>query len=235
MASFWRQIEHGRIKLALRRLRPYRSANYAGVNVSYKTHLDGGGSTFGQEFIPVLRARGMPKQQRAYEWCSGPGFIGFSLLAHGLCETLCLADVNPEAVAACRRTIAENALEDRVAVYRSDNLAGIPASERWDLVVSNPPHFDDRSPGQLRYHDPEWSIHRGFFAQVGRHLNPGGVVVLQENNIGSTAETFAAMITHAGLKTVFVQNCAPQRTTEDRFYYIGILRAGDAPPVWACD
>ena len=59
--------------------------------------------------------------------------------------------------------------------------------------------------------------------------------MLQENNIGSTAETFAAMITHAGLKTVFVQNCAPQRTTEDRFYYIGILRAGDAPPVWACD
>ena len=55
--------------------------------------------------------------------------------------------------------------------------------------------------------------------------------MLQENNIGSTAETFAAMITHAGLKTVFVQNCAPQRTTEDRFYYIGILRAGDAPPV----
>jgi 16S rRNA G1207 methylase RsmC len=235
MTNLWKQIEHERIKPALRRLRPYRIATYSGVNVSYKGHLDGGGSTFGQEFIPVLRARGMPTQKRAFEWCSGPGFIGFSLLAHGLCETLCLADVNPEAVAACRRTVSRNALDERVAVYQSDNLTDISALERWDLVVSNPPHFDDRSPGQLRYHDPEWSIHRGFFAAVGRHLNPGGVIVLQENNIGSTAETFAAMIAQAGLKTVFVQACAPQRTTRDRFYYIAIMRASDQPPAWARD
>ena len=233
MASLWKRIEHQRIKPALRRLRPYRTARFAGVGVSYKPHLDGGGSTFGQEFIPVLRTRGMPTQQRAYEWCAGPGFIGFSLLAHRLTETLCLADVNPEAVAACRRTVAENALADRVSVYQSNNLADIPASERWDLVVSNPPHFDDGSPGQLRYHDPEWSIHRAFFAAVAAHLKPGGVIVLQENNIGSTADTFAAMIAQAGLTTVFVQGCAPQRTIEDRFYYIGIMRAGDRPPAWA--
>ena len=233
MANLWKQIEHGHIKPALRRLRPYRTATYAGVAVSYKPHLDGGGSSFGQAFIPMLRARGMPKQPRAHEWCAGPGFIGFSLLAHGLCETLCLADVNPEAVAACRRTVRDNALDDRVAVYQSDNLAGIPASERWDLVVSNPPHFDDRSAGQIRYHDPEWSIHRAFFEAVGRHLNPGGVIVLQENNAGSTAEDFAEMIPQAGLKTVFVQDCVPQRTAEARFYYIGIMRAGDTPPAWA--
>ena len=76
MASLWKRIEHGHVKPALRRLRPYQTVSYAGVTVSYKRHLDGGGSTFGQEFIPVLRARGMPKQKRAYEWCSGPGFIG---------------------------------------------------------------------------------------------------------------------------------------------------------------
>jgi hypothetical protein len=46
----------------------------------------------------------------------------FSLLGHGLAETLCLADINPEAVEACRRTIASNGLGDRAAVYHSDNL-----------------------------------------------------------------------------------------------------------------
>jgi tRNA G37 N-methylase Trm5 len=50
-----------------------------------------------------------------------------SLLGHGLCETLCLADINPQAVEACRRTIEDNRLGARVAVYHSDNLAGIPA------------------------------------------------------------------------------------------------------------
>ncbi|MGZ9104358.1 MAG: hypothetical protein ACXW3M_00750, partial [Rhodoplanes sp.] len=57
-----------------------------------------------------------------------PGFIGFSLLAHDLCETLCVADINPEAVAACRRTVEANRLSDRVSVYQSDNLKDIPAS-----------------------------------------------------------------------------------------------------------
>ena len=186
--SFWRTIEHQHIKPALRRMRPYREAAYAGVRVSYKQHLDGGGSTFGQDFVPLLRERGMPKVARAFEWCAGPGFIGFSLLAQELCDTLCLADVNPEAVAACQRSVARNRLEAKVAVYLSDNLEDIPASEQWDLVVSNPPHFIDSGIGHLRYHDPDWRVHRGFFGTVARHLKPGGVVVLQENNAGSTPD-----------------------------------------------
>ena len=233
MQTFWQRIEHGTIKPWLRRMRPYREATYSGVRVSYKSHLDGGGSTFGQDFIPLLRERGMPKVQRAFEWCTGPGFIGFSLLAHGLTETLCLADVNPEAVAACRRTVARNGLERSVAVYLSDNLKDIPASEQWDLVVSNPPHFVDTSFGQLRYHDPDWSVHRGFFAGIARHLKPSGVVVLQENNAGSTPDTFIPMIAEAGLKAVFVQNAAQQRTERSHMFYLGIMRASDSVPAWA--
>src|SRR5262249_50910480 len=121
----------------------------AGTRVSYKNHLHGGGRAFGQDFIPLLQGLGLPERSRAFEWCAGPGFIGFSLLAHGLCETLCLADINPEAVRACQRTIADHALSDRVSVYCSDNLRDIPKSEQWDLVVSNPPHFIDEYFGNL--------------------------------------------------------------------------------------
>jgi predicted RNA methylase len=231
--TFWKTIEHQHIKPFLRRQRPYREAVYAGVRVSYKKHLDGGGSTFGQDFLPVLRGRGMPKVKRTFEWCAGPGFIGFSLLANGLTETLCLADVNPEAVAACRRTVARNALESHVAVYHSNNLDRIPATEQWDLVVSNPPHFVDRSPGQLRYNDPDWSVHRGFFRDVAHHLKPGGVVVLQENNRGSTPATFTKMIADAGLVVTFVQDAFDPATDHDHMFYLGIMRAGDIVPEWA--
>jgi methylase of polypeptide subunit release factors len=230
--SFLKTIEHQHVKPLLRRMRPYSEAAYAGVRVSYKRHLDGGGSTFGQDFVPLLRRRNMPKVQRAFEWCAGPGFIGFSLLAHGLCDTLCLADVNPEAVAACRRTVARNGLESKVAVYQSDNLNDIPASEQWDLVVSNPPHFIDSGIGQLRYHDPDWRVHRGFFGSIARHLKPGGVVVLQENNAGSTPATFAPMIAAAGLRVVFVRDASPERTRVSRMFYLGIMRAGDDAPTW---
>jgi tRNA1(Val) A37 N6-methylase TrmN6 len=231
--SFWKTIEHGHIKPFLRRVRPYSEVAYAGLRVSYKKHLDGGGSSFGQDFIPVLRGRRMPKVARAFEWCAGPGFIGFSLLAHGLCETLCVADLNPEAVAACRRTIARNRLEAKVTAYLSDNLKNIPAPEQWDLVVSNPPHFLDEGIGHLRYHDPDWRVHRGFFGSVASHLKPGGVVVLQENNRGSTVDTFRRMIADAGLQIVFVQDCAPEKTPHDHMYYVGIVRAGDPVPEWA--
>ena len=232
MRAFWRRIEHGTIKPWLRRIKPWHTKTYGGIRVHYMKHLDGGGSGFGQDYIPLLREWGVPKQGRVFEWCAGPGFIGFSLLGHGLCDTLCLADINTQAVEACRRTIAGNRLGARVAVYQSDNLAEIPASERWDLVVSNPPHFVDYLIGDLRGHDPDWRVHHGFYAAVGKHLNPSGVVVIQENNRGSTAETFRPMIEESGLDIMFVHGDAPARTPEDRFYYIGAMRSGDVVPDW---
>jgi predicted RNA methylase len=232
-SSWWKRLEHDHIKPLLRRIRPWRQRTFAGIRVHYMKHLDGGGSGFGQDYIPLLASWQVPKQARAFEWCAGPGFIGFSLLGNGFCQTLCLADINPAAVEAARRTVQANRLGDRVSVYLSDNLSDIPATERWDLVVGNPPHFVDTFIGDLRAHDPDWRIHRGFFSTVEPHLNPGAVMVLQENNRGSTAETFRTMIEAAGLSVIFVHGCAPQRTDRDQFYYIGIMRRGDAPPDWA--
>jgi methylase of polypeptide subunit release factors len=233
MSQFWRRLEHQHFKPLLRRLKPWQSKTFGGLKVHYMKHLDGGGSAFGQDYVPLLRSWQVPRQQRVFEWCAGPGFIGFSLLGHGLCQTLCLADINPDAVEACRRTIRSNRLAERVAVYHSDNLAQVPATERWDLVVGNPPHFVDAFVGELRSYDPEWRIHRSFFATVEPHLNPGAVIVLQENNSGSTAETFRPMIEDAGLSMIFAHGCAGQRTRDHHIYYVGIMRRGEQPPDWA--
>jgi 16S rRNA G1207 methylase RsmC len=113
---------------------------------------------------------------RVTQVVAGPGFIGFSLLAHGFTETLCLADINPQAVEACHRTVRDNQLADRVSVYLSDNLTDIAASEEWDLVVGNPPHMPDDYIGDLRTHDEEWHIHRNFFGAVERFLKPAGLL-----------------------------------------------------------
>jgi predicted RNA methylase len=233
MARVLKSIEHGIVKPYLRRLRPWRDVSYGDIRVYYKDHLDGGGRTIGIGYLPLFRDLGLPRQQRVFEWCAGPGFIGFALLGYGFCDTLCVADVNPEAVAACRRTVEKNGLGSRVGVYRSDNFDAIPPTEQWDLVVSNPPHFSDRSPGQLRYHDADWKLHKRFFTTIDRFLKPGGMVVLQENNCGSTAETFRGMIERAGLSIVFVHGCEGQRTPYTRIYYIGIARRGDVVPAWA--
>jgi len=64
-------------------------------------------------------------------------------------------------------------------------------------------------------------------------MTPGGIIILQENNAGSTAETFRSMIEHSGLSIAFVYGSAPERTRDYRFYFIGITRAGEPPPTWA--
>jgi hypothetical protein len=94
------------------------------------------------------------------------------------------------------------------------------------------PHFSDTYLSQIKEHDEDWGLHRAFFGSVGAFLNPGGVIVLQENNRGSTAETFRSMIEAAGLSVVFVHGCAPRRTPDPRYYYIGMMRNGDTPPPW---
>jgi len=226
MTRLWKQLRQ-------RYLRPWRQVTYAGIRVHYKDHLDGGGTSFGQDFIPFLQSRRIPQQARVFEWCAGPGFIGFSLLGHGLCDTLCLADINGQAVEACRRTIRDNGLGDRAAVYHCDNLIGMPQTERWDLVVSNPPHFVDDFVGELKEHDAEWRAHRAFFAAVGPFLKSGGVIVLQENTRGSTVESFREMVERSGLSIVFSHGDAPERTLDNRFYFIGIMRRGDPVPPWA--
>ncbi len=127
--------------------------------------------------------------RKAFEWCSGPGFIGFALLEKGICEQLCLADINPVAIESARATVAENGLEDRVTCYVSDNLESIPAEEKFDLVVSNPPNYFNINPehplyakfkDDLRPNDREWRIHWEFYRSIKKHLNPGAVMLISE-------------------------------------------------------
>ena len=138
MVSFLKTFERRVVEPQLRRLKPRRYVTYGDIRVNYRDHLDGGGRTFGIDYLPLFHDLGMPWQARVFEWCAGPDFIGFALLGYGFCDTLCLADINPEAVEACRRTVAQNRLAERVAVYHSDNLDGIPASEQWASTFPRP-------------------------------------------------------------------------------------------------
>jgi hypothetical protein len=175
-------------------------AYYAGVAVFDRPDQHMGGLAFGRDFPRVLNELGIGRCERLCEFCSGPGYIGYSLLASGWCETLALADVDRAAVATAGRTARHNGLQDRVSVYASDVLEAIPDGERWDVVVANPPHFlpDPTQPDNARRFDPDWTVHRRFYGSVKRHMNPGGVVVMVENAAGSDPAAFEQMIRAGG-------------------------------------
>ena len=199
-----------------------------GYRVQYDSWMDGGGTWFGQEYVDIVRQRYQRRFRRAYEWCSGPGYIGFALLDHGLCESLCLSDIYPAAIERVNQTIVQNKLTT-VNAYATGSVANLPAQEKFDLVVANPPHFLT-CPGDQNYQriavDADWQAHREFFANIGQHLQPNAVILLQENQAGSLerAKAFEPFINAAGLVIEDVFD-SPNHYTPNHYtqiYYIEI-------------
>jgi hypothetical protein len=180
----------------------YRVAAYNSLEVLWDPELDGGGQAFGQDFIPVV-SHLFGHAPHVYEACAGCGFIGFSLLANGLCDRLTLSDVNPRSVEAMQRTVQRNGLADRVSVHLADGLNGIPADLRFDLVVSNPPWYSSDN-GSLIACDPGWAFHRSFYAGISGHVQPGGSVLFQENSGGAEHDVFLPMLAAGGLALIQV-------------------------------
>jgi len=189
----------------------FKTVRYNNVTVSYMPHLDGGGMGFGQEYIRVIREK-IGKVEHIFEYCAGPGFIGFSLMAHNLCERLTLSDINPDASAACNETIKNNNLQARVSVYLSDCLDNIPEGEKWDLVVSNPPDWpssNDKYHEDITKYDPDLIIHKKFYRDIHKFLKPNGSILIQENGRATSHEDFIQMIEGNGFKIIDVFKAEP--------------------------
>ena len=155
--------------------------------VSHHSQDDGGGTWFGQEYVRVLTTRYQRRWLRCLEWCSGPGFIGFGLLAHGLCYHVTLQDRQASLSEGIDQTCRQNECQDRVSFCAGDSISGLP-QQQFDLIVANPPHYLE-CPGDDNYQrlavDPEWQAHRDFYQHAGRYLAPNGRIIMQENQAGS--------------------------------------------------
>jgi len=197
---------------------------YNNIEVAYKKNLHGGGIRFGQQFIPVVREK-FGHVGHIFEFCAGPGFIGFSLLANNLCDKLTAADVNPEAIKVLNETIKRNCLESKVTAYLSDCLDSMPETEKWDLVVGNPPHVfcvnEDEYRKDITLFDPNFDIHKRFYRDIRKFLKPTGSVLLQEHTESTSIADFKDMIEKNGLKIIDVFSYNPSPVSESQKSKIG--------------
>ena len=175
------------------------------ISVQYHSHMDGGGTWFGQDYISVIRERYPDRVfDHCLEWCAGPGFIGFNLLSHAVCGEITLHDCYQPAIDCVQQTIHANGLGHRAHAWCGPDISVIPDHGRFDLVVANPPHYLE-CPGDSNYQrlavDPDWQAHRRFYQQIGAYLAPDGVILMQENQAGSTGgrQEFESMIADGGL------------------------------------
>jgi methylase of polypeptide subunit release factors len=201
------------------------------ILVYYHMSLDGGGMNFSSQYREVIQAiYGNRKFSNAFEWCSGPGYIGFDLLSHNVCDQLWLGDIYQPALRAINCTI-ENLPEhyhNRVNPFHMKSVADIPSDVKFDLIVSNPPHWDlNQEPfiNQVYFNfnarvcaDTDWTIHADFFQNIKKHLAPDGVILLLEHSFGSGPDSFRSFIEEGGLQ---ITNCYWEPDVI-KFYYLEV-------------
>ena len=145
--------------------------------------LNGGGPLLAPIFAKVLSGR---KFNTVFEWCAGPAWIGMWLLENDICNTLVTGDINKKTINFVQKTAKKHDYD--VRSYFSDNLKEIPKTEKFDLVVANPPNYCNiQKPhvyghlrDDLRPSDIDWKIHKDFYNNISKHLNDDATMFISE-------------------------------------------------------
>jgi 16S rRNA G966 N2-methylase RsmD len=202
------------------------------IIVYYHQSLDGGGSGFGLRYKDVIKEIYKNKVfKNCFEWCSGPGFIGFDLLSHDICENLFLGEIYPPAIKSIEKTIThlDSKYQGQVSCAHIKAISDLPKEWKFDLVVSNPPHWNpdlNQMSTIISFRDRicadvGWKLHNEFFKNIKEHLSPDGIILLQEQSNASGPEMFRSMIEHNGLR---INDCYWEHDVKN-FYYLEVKHA----------
>ncbi len=175
MVSFLKTFERRVVKPQLRRLKPWRHMTYGDIRVNYRDHLDGGGRTFGMDYLPLFHDLGVPRQRAYFRVVRGPGIHRLRstwprLLATHYVWPMSIPKQSKHVGLQSRKTAWQSESPSITLIiwtpFRNPSV-GIWSSEIHRTSV-------DHSPGELRFHDERWSLHRRSspdrsLPQAGRH------------------------------------------------------------------
>ena len=163
-----------------------------GISIEWGVADDGGGSQQYLDFLEVVPTS--KKYIKCLEWCAGLSSISFSLLDRKNVEECVLMDIFEEALINAKKNAVSNNISSKINYYVCDEIKKIPKTEKFDLVVANPPHassslWHDPSDNVLKeiegHHrrlvvDKDWTIHREFFENIPLYLLPGADLYISE-------------------------------------------------------
>jgi methylase of polypeptide subunit release factors len=154
-----------------------------GITIEYDVLDDGGGSIQYTDFLDYIKSTGK-KYKHCFEWCSGLGAIGYSLLDAGICESVTFMDIYQPAITNVFRNADKNNVQQKVNAYNLDAIGKLPKDLKFDLVVGNPPHslggdFEGYHVQRMIV-DKDWNIHKEFFSNIGFYLEPNSDIILSE-------------------------------------------------------
>jgi methylase of polypeptide subunit release factors len=165
------------------------------INITWNPGDDGGGST---HYVDFLNAVGSEKKYKnGLEWCAGLSAVAFSLLDAKICENFVLMDIYEPALIKAQENAKINNIIDKVSIRLCDKIDSLPITDKFDLVVSNPPHGETASwiinsqPNLTKEEidriiritvDKDWNLHKEFFKNITKYLNPNADLFISETS-----------------------------------------------------
>jgi release factor glutamine methyltransferase len=176
----------------------------------------------------------LPEEGRALDLCTGSGAVAVSLGLARPRARVTATDISPDALAVARENAARLGAAG-VSFLTGDLFAPVPAEERWDVIVSNPPYvprgeLDTLSPEVRR--EPRLAldgggdgleISRRIVAEAPGRLRPGGALVLEMHE--SHLHELPALCLQAGF-----QRAEPHRDLAGLPRYVVAHMAGGPGP-----
>ena len=153
----------------------------------------------------------------ALDFGTGSGCLAIALAVRCPAARIWAVDLSPAALEVARANAARHGVEARIHFLQSDGFAALPAGERFDLIVANPPYIPTaeiaRLQPEVRDHEPRAALDGGpdglavirrLAAGSAPWLKPGGRLMLELGD--GQAETASALLAAAGWGAVTVEN-----------------------------
>jgi release factor glutamine methyltransferase len=123
---------------------------------------------------------------------TGSGIVAICIARQSARAKVTAIDISPAALAVARDNAQRQGVAERVEFIEGDLFAGVPATQAFDLVVSNPPYISTAEmaelPREVRAYEPELALAAGdsgtsvierLIPQAAERLNTGGSILLE--------------------------------------------------------
>lgn len=165
------------------------------ITIEYPKHIESDGQLYTVSLLDSIRKTGKHYYERALDWCSGNGILGFEVLGAGIAKQIVFADSYYVAVDSALENANKNHLGKYVTGHVAPSIKLLPDIERWDLVICNPPQYrskqhylnskknKDMDPVSFEntyrlYVDEDWELHKEFFTNINEKLLPGADIYM---------------------------------------------------------
>lgn len=150
----------------------------------------------------ALRLANNRNYHTVLDLCCGTGCVGITLAALGKL-TVTMSDISPACVALARENAARNGVTAQILLGNWFE----PVTERYDMIVCNPPYLSDADMQQRQpelLYEPSLALHggsdglcayRAIRKGYAAHLKPGGALLLEVG--AGQAEAVAALFDRA--------------------------------------